>query len=100
MQEIDLDNVTGRVWNQYEGLDSEDAIAGYLLEAQTEGAAGVIDAVSDVVIARFIHQTATATGIDKRLLCEAFDGSSVLDEDAIAKVLQFAGFVGAPLAVG
>jgi len=86
MAEIDLGNLTLTDFNRYEGLKTEGFMMGYLQEALTEGPVGFVSALTDVVIARFITQTAEATGIDRNELCAAFDGGKALDDAALAKL--------------
>jgi len=88
MQEVDLDNLAYSDFNRYEGLETEGFMMGYLQEALTEGAKGFVGALADVVIARFITQTALATGIDRKELCAAFDGSSVLEDAVLDKLVK------------
>jgi probable addiction module antidote protein len=77
-------------WNRYEALEDEESFAGYLLEAHlNEDAAGVVDALADVAVARLINQIAGTAGIDRTHLCAVFAGHSAPDDATISKALEF-----------
>jgi DNA-binding phage protein len=100
-READQGGVTYRVLHRYEGLDCEEAIAGYLEEAQEDDdLRWQTESMAIVGVAHLINQIAAATGIDRQRLCAAFDGGPLLDRADTARALDAVAAVVAPVAVG
>jgi DNA-binding phage protein len=85
---IPIDKVTWAPRYLGEGLDCEEAIAGYMEVAAEEGGAWFMESLATVGRARLINQLAASTGIDRLRLCAALDGGPALDGGDISKILE------------
>jgi DNA-binding phage protein len=83
-----------------ESLDCEESIAGFIEAVLDDGLVPVSGAFRKAAEARFVNQTAKATGMDRLTLIKALYGDAVLDAADTTRLLAAVKSAAAPAAVG